>query len=104
MTIRDIQERCSQLSSVQEVERKRWASSSRPVSRGAYLVVALRVRTGRGEDYSEAAGAPRPLLLSDRRPVLAAFPNACVWRPDDDEALLTSQLRLLLLAAPGSYT
>ena len=40
MMIRDIQERCNQLSSVQEVERKRGASSSCPVPREAYLVVA----------------------------------------------------------------
>ena len=46
MMIRDIQERRSQLSSVREVERKRGASSSCPVPREAYLVVALRVRTG----------------------------------------------------------
>ena len=45
MMICDIQERRSQLSSVQEVERKRLSWSSRPVPE--YHVVALRVRTGR---------------------------------------------------------
>ena len=105
MMIRDIQERCSHLSSVQEVERERCSSSSRPVLREAYRVVALRVRTGRGVGgHSEAAGAPRPLFLSDKRPVLAAAPNPRVWRPDDDDALLALQLRFLLLDAPGSCT
>ena len=104
MMIRDIQERRSQLSSVQEVERKRYSSSSRPVPRRAYHVVALRARTEGGSGgHSEAAGAPRPLFLSDRRPDLVAAPNACAGLPDDDDALLASQLRLLLLAAPSSY-
>ena len=103
MMIRDIQERRSQLSSVQEVERKRCSSSSRPVPK--YHVVALRARTvGEGGGHSEAAGAPRPLFLSDKRPDLVAAPNGCAGLPDDDDALLTSQLQLLLLAAPGSCT
>ena len=129
MTIRDIQERRSQLSSVQEVDASARPRAVCPVPK--YPVVTLRARTrGGGEcgGHSEAAGAALPLFLSDKRPALDAAPNACVevlevdvllrfWllsllpaapgsytRAADDDAQLPTQRPSLLLAAPGSYT
>ena len=100
MMIRDIQERRSQLSSVQEVDASVWPRAVCPVPKYPVVRLRARIRGGVGGGHSEAAGAALPLFLSDKHPALDAAPNACVEVLEVD-VLLRFWLLILLQAAPG---